>query len=77
MLLQAMVRTFKPNHSDLPKQLIRTSHNKSHQYLTEIFKNKQGVWFARTDSPTKYLDITPIHKVTSDKLQSTRDTKFG
>lgn len=70
------VRTSKSNHSDLPKQLIRTSHNKAHQYLTEISKNKQGVWFARTDCPTKYLDITPI-QVTSDKVQSTIDTKFG
>lgn len=76
MLLQAMVRTSKSNHSDLPKQLIRTSHNTAHQYLTEISKNKKGVWFARTGCPTKYLDITPI-QVTSDKVQSTIDTKFG
>lgn len=59
------------------KQLITISHNKTYQYLTEIPENKQGFQFARIDSPAKCLDITPIHKVTTDKLQPTRDTKFG
>ena len=59
------------------KQLITISHSKSYQYLTEIPENKQGFQFARTDSPAKCLDITPIHKVTTDKVQSRRDTKYA
>lgn len=60
-----------------PKQLMTISHNKSYQYLTGTSENKQGFQFAKTDSPAKRLDVTPIDKTTTDKVQSTRDTKFG